>query len=150
VAKSRFEDSKLADQILNKLNFEPFLSTLCSQFEPEFPDQGRASQELAEQLSRAHEIDKTDLPDQVADALDEVKEQILVRDQHKPEYLIWDMRLVEDDEQFGFIEISRKNQLTKYRLDFSFNPVSNQFMDYFSTKISISGVDISIFSRKKV
>lgn len=150
MAKTRFEDTQLADQIIAKRGFEPIISRISSRFESRFAEKSRKSRKLAEEILEPLRIETGHQPDRISDAMENVKEQIMIRDQYKPDYFIWELKLNEDDNEFGFLRIAQKNKLTKFNLDFSFNSVSNQFKDYFSTRIEVSSTDISRFSRKKV
>ncbi|MBD3383147.1 MAG: hypothetical protein GF404_13260 [candidate division Zixibacteria bacterium] len=150
MAKTRFNDTELADSIISRIRFEPIISRISSTFEREFAEKSRKSSELAHEIIEPRRIETGQQPEKISDAMEEVREQIMIRDQHKPDYFIWELKLIEDAEEFGFLRTIQKNKLTKFVQDFSFKSVSNQFKEYFSSRIEVSSTDISSFSRKKV
>lgn len=106
--------------------------------------------ELSKQIFERHEIQKGEQPEKIADALMECKEQMLVRDNFKPEYIIMEYALTADDETFGFLNQSKKNRLTKFGTDLFFTSASSLFYDYFKSRVSVVSTEISGLSRKRI
>ena len=144
--KNRNDDIPLEEQIASRYDFDPgqhigkdFASVL---------DTSSTVMDYSEELYECHEIERREQPDKVEDALDHCKEQMMVRDSHKPEHFIWGLELKEDEEGFGFVQQAKKNRLTKFVIDLSFIKVSKLLKDYFDSKVSIVSTDISSLSKK--
>ncbi len=105
--------------------------------------------QYSERLHSEHEIEKREQPDRIADALERCKEQMIVRENYKPEYFIWSLELKEDEEGFGFVSQAKKNRLTKFSIDLSFKRASDLLKIYFNTKVSIASTDITGLSKKE-
>jgi hypothetical protein len=106
--------------------------------------------ELSERIQERHEIQFSKQPEKIADALMQCKEQMLVRDSHKPEYFLKEFGLTQDDETFGFVNQAGKNRLTKFAIDLIFTKGSSLFYDYFKTRVSVVSTEISGLSRKRI
>jgi hypothetical protein len=148
VVKNRNDDIPLEEQIASKYDFDPS-KNIGKSFTGILSTSSRVM-DHSEGLYEYHEIERREQPDKIADALDHCKEQMMVRDSHKPEYFIWGLELNEDDEGFGFVKQAKKNRLTKFVIDLSFNKVSKLLKDYFDSKVSIVSTDISGLSKKEL
>ncbi len=144
--KNRNNDFPFEEQIASRYNINPGHNIGKS-----FADILSISSRLmdhSEELYECHEIEGREQPAMIEDSLDHCKEQMLVRDSHKPEYFIWGLELKEDEEGFGFVQQAKKNRLTKFVIDLSFIKVSKLLKDYFDSKVSIVSTDISSLSKK--
>ena len=95
----------------------------------------------------SHEVEELEQPDRIGEALNNIKEQMLVRDYNRREYFLRNLELIEDEEQFGFIEQYIKNRLTKFSLDISFESTGKLIRDYFKHKLSVPDTNISQFCK---
>ncbi|MBD3217747.1 MAG: hypothetical protein GF310_05670 [candidate division Zixibacteria bacterium] len=144
--KNRNDDTPLEEQIASRYDFDPGRN-IGRSFAGILGISSRVM-DHSEELYECHEIERREQPDKVEDALDHCKEQMMVRNSHKPEYFIWGLELKEDNEGFGFAKQAKKNRLTKFVIDLSFTKVSKLLKDYFDSKVSIVSTDISSLSKK--
>jgi len=104
---------------------------------------------LSEQIHERREIQNGEQPEKIADALMVCKEQMLVRDNYKPEHFLKDFGLEQDEETFGFVKQTKKNRLTKVAIDLFFTTGSSLFYEYFNSRVSVVSTEISGLSRKR-
>ena len=109
--------------------------------------QAHKTAEFTAKIIDAHEVEELRQPDRIAQALDTIKEQMLVRDYNRQQYFLRDLELSEDAEQFGFVDQCTKNRLTKFSLDISFEKTGKLFRDYFKHKLSVPDTNISQFCK---
>ncbi|HEQ99599.1 MAG TPA: hypothetical protein ENO22_09700, partial [candidate division Zixibacteria bacterium] len=93
------DDIPLEEEITEKYNFDP--GRRIEQNFYKITDISSSVMQYSEILHANHRIEKRKQPDKIADALERCKQQMIVRDNHKPEYFIWSLELKEDDKSFG-------------------------------------------------
>ena|GEM_PF-4859016 len=142
------DDIPLEEEITEKYNFDP--GRRIEQNFYKITDISSSVMQYSEILHANHRIEKRKQPDKIADALERCKQQMIVRDNHKPEYFIWSLELKEDDKSFGFVRQVEKNRLTKFVIDISFIKASQLLQDYFNSKVSVVSTNISNLSKKEL
>jgi hypothetical protein len=140
-------DDTLALAIMAKHAFKPQIKIKLGK--EKISDLSGQIMELSEQIHERREIQNGEQPENIADALMVCKEQMLVRDNYKPEHFLKDFGLDQDDETFGFVNQTKKNRLTKVAINLFFTTGSNLFYEYFKSRVSVVSTEISGLSRKR-
>lgn len=141
-------DDMLAGKIMSRYVFNPKIKINLSK--EKIADLSGQIMELSERIHKRHEIQDGEQPEKIADALMECKEQMLVRDNFKPEYFTVGFALTQDEETFGFVNQTKKNRLTKFATDLFFSTASSLFYNYFKSRVSVVSTEISVLSRKRL
>jgi len=147
--KNRIELEELAQSIIDRRKFSVMTHDTIAVYDNSIEDLPDQLQAFSGKISASFEIENSEKPEKIADALYDVKEQMLVWDNHKPEMFIWDVSLEEDDTRFGFVKISQKNRLTKFSIDLSFKRATDHFFEYFLNRLSVPKSNISQLSKKE-
>jgi len=137
----------LADKIAAKHEIVPMLDKMLMDGYFERHAFSALDQDIPEAIHERRQIETRPQPEKIAEALNFPREQMLIRDHHRPGYFIWSLELKEDEDQFGFIRQVQENKPAKIALDLSFISASNLFLEYFRTKLPISAIDITAYAR---
>ena len=149
MAKNPSLDSVLADNIIQKYQYSNASKIAPKSLTDILVNSAEKTIEFTTDIIEAHEVEDREQAENIKDSLDNIKEQMLVRDYNRQEIFLRDLELVEDDEHFGFMEQIVKNRLTKQTLDISFDSAGRLFLDYFKHKLSVPEINITEFSKSE-
>lgn len=138
-----------ADRIAGKHDFAPVVPKLPARLASDCLDSPHPAVEISERIHARHQIENLTQREKIAEALNNARTQMLVREYYRPEYFIWSLELKEDEAGFGFTRQSRLNKLRKHALNMSFDRASDHFYKFFATKLSVHATDISALSKRE-
>ena len=139
----------LADRLAGKHEFMPVvLSMLAQRYSGGF-DFIHPAVAISERIHARHQIEKLTQREKIADALNNARTQMLVREYHRPEYFIWSLELKEDEAGFGFTRQARLNKIKRHTADMSFDRASDRFYRFFASKLRVHSTDISALSKRE-
>jgi len=149
MVKNPDPDCFLADNIIEKYQYSNDYKIVPKSLTDILVNSAEKTIEFTTDIIEAHEVEDREQSENIKDSLDNIKEQMLVRDYNRQEIFLRDLVLIEDDERFGFTEQYTKNRLTKQTLDISFDKAGRLFLDYFKHKLSVPDINITEFSKSE-
>jgi hypothetical protein len=147
--KSHKQELALADEIIARHEFKSLFQWSGEEKLHLIISTSETSGQLSEEIMEKSATEIKIQPENISESLEIVKEQMMVRDNYKPELFLRELELVEDEICFGFIGSYQKNKYQKFIPNLSFDMASGQFNEYFTDRETISKVDISQFGKKE-
>ncbi len=138
-----------ADRIAGKHDFAPVVPNLPARPDWDCFDSPHPAVEISERIHTRHQVENLIQKERIAEALNNARTQMLVREYYRPEYFIWSLELTEDELRFGFSRQSRLNKFKKHIPNMSFDRASDRFYRFFATKLSVHATDISALSKRE-
>jgi hypothetical protein len=138
-----------ADSLAGKHAFMPVV--LRIPVRPDFDcfDSIHPAVEISERIHGRRQVENLTQRETIAEALNNARTQMLVREYYRPEYFIWSLELKEDELRFGFNRQSRLNKFEKHTSNMSFDRASDRFYEFFDTRLSVHTTDISALSKRE-
>jgi len=147
--KNRSQESALAESIIARRNFKTKFRMSQNENLRQIISFSGISEELSVSIIDRRETEFKTQPEKITDSLESVKEQMMVRDNFKPEFFLRELELVEDEIRFGFTNSYKSSRFKRFKSNMSFGMTSKRFFDYFENKLSVPDEDISEFARKE-
>jgi hypothetical protein len=138
-----------ADRLAVKHEFIPVVPSLPARLDSGCFDSVQPAAEISERIHSRHQVENLIQKEKIAEALNNARTQMLVREYYRPEYFIWSLELKEDELRFGFSRQSRLNKFKKHTPNMSFDRASDRFYEFFDTRLSVYATDISALSKRE-